>query len=138
MAFRRTLFDCIGGFDLALDAGMPAHGGGDMEMFYRTVASGHTLRYEPAALVRHIHRPDDAALQRRVYDQARSFGAYLLRVAHNQPSRRAAVLKFMLRWWMGDRLFRGLIGGLLRRDRRAYQFALDAIRGSCSALGCLP
>jgi GT2 family glycosyltransferase len=56
MAFRRTtLVDC-GGFDGALDVGTPTGGGGDLDMFNRVIASGGVLRYEPAAVVSHVHR----------------------------------------------------------------------------------
>src|SRR5207253_480742 len=42
MAFRRALFDEIGGFDTALDVGTVTNGGGDLEMFYRVLRSGHS------------------------------------------------------------------------------------------------
>ncbi|MGH7230430.1 MAG: glycosyltransferase family 2 protein, partial [Nitrospiraceae bacterium] len=56
MAFRRDIFADIGAFDVALDVGTPSGSGGDLEMFHRLVAKGHTLVYEPAALVWHVHR----------------------------------------------------------------------------------
>lgn len=62
MAFRRELFDRVGLFDPALDVGRPGCGAGDIEFLYRTVSGGHTLRYEPAAMVRHgacLPRPAD-------------------------------------------------------------------------------
>jgi GT2 family glycosyltransferase len=134
MAFRRTLFEAIGDFDVALDVGTPASGAGDIEFFYRTVAAGYTLRYEPAAMVRHVHRRDDASLKRQIYNNGRSFAAYLLTIARNQPRRRVAVLRFALRWWVWDWLLRRLLSSLIRRDRWTFRFALAELWGSCSAL----
>ena len=58
MAYRRSLFDQIGYFDPALDVGTVTNGGGDLEMFFRVLKEGHTLVYEPGAIVRHRHRRD--------------------------------------------------------------------------------
>ncbi|MEB3295333.1 MAG: glycosyltransferase [Synechococcales bacterium] len=63
MAFRRSLFARIGGFDPALDVGTVTGGAGDLEMFLRVLRSGGALVYEPAAIVRHQHRRDWAALR---------------------------------------------------------------------------
>lgn len=134
MAFRRPLFETIGDFDVALDVGTPTNGAGDIEFFYRAVAAGYALRYEPAAMVRHIHRRDNAALKRQIYNNGRSFVAYLLTIARNEPQRRAAVLWFTLRWWVWDWLLRRLIRSLIRRDKWTLRFALIELWGSCSGL----
>jgi glycosyltransferase involved in cell wall biosynthesis len=134
MAFRRALFEAIGGFDVTLDVGTPIGGAGDIEFFYRTVAAGYTLRYEPAAMVRHVHRRDSASLQRQVYYNGRSFTAYLLTIGRNEPGKRAAILQFALRRWVWDWLLRRLISGLIKRDRWTLRFALTELWGSCSAL----
>ena len=135
MAFRRSLFAMIGSFDVALDVGTPTCGGGDIEFFYRAVAAGHTLRYEPAALVRHVHRRDQAALTRQIYNNGRSFAAYLMTIARNEPSRRRAVFWFALRWWMWPWLLRRLLGSIVRRDSWTFRMALTELRGSLSAPG---
>jgi glycosyltransferase involved in cell wall biosynthesis len=133
IAFRRTLFEAIGGFDVALDVGTPTGGAGDIEFFYRTVAAGHILRYEPAAMVRHVHRRESASLQRQIYNNGRSFTAYLLTVARDHPRRRAAILRFALRRWVWGWLLRRLISSLIKRDRWTFRFALTELWGSCSA-----
>jgi glycosyltransferase involved in cell wall biosynthesis len=51
MAFRREAFDVVGGFDEALDCGTPAKAAGDLDMFYRILAAGYSIRYQPGALV---------------------------------------------------------------------------------------
>jgi glycosyltransferase involved in cell wall biosynthesis len=135
MAFRRSLFEAIGGFDVALDAGTPAGGAGDIEFFYRLLSAGYVLRYEAAALVRHVHRRDDAGLQQQIYNNGRSFVAYLLTVARNQPHRRMALFRFALRWWLWEWLFRRLLTGVIKRDRWTYSFALAELRGALSGPG---
>jgi glycosyltransferase involved in cell wall biosynthesis len=133
MAFRRNLFEAIGDFDVALDVGTPTNGAGDIEFFFRTVAAGYALRYEPAAMIRHVHRRDDASLQRQVYNNGRGFAAYLLTVARNRPQRRTAVLRFALRRWVWGWLLRRLISSLIQRDRWTFRFALTELWGCCSA-----
>jgi len=134
MAFRRPLFAAIGCFDPALDVGTPAGGAGDLEFFQRLVAEGHALRYEPAAMVYHLHRRDDWGLRRQIYQNGRSFGAYLLTVARSYPRRRAEVLRFTLRWWLWDWLLKRLLKGVLRRDRLTRDQALTELRGACTAV----
>ena len=78
MAIRRDWLAARGGFDTALDVGTPAHGGGDLDMFHRTLAAGGTLRYQPSAIVHHYHRREMRALRRQLYDNGRAFGVYLI------------------------------------------------------------
>ena len=56
MALRRSVLDLIGPFDEVLDAGTPTLSGGDTELFYRIIANGFQIVYEPAALSWHRHR----------------------------------------------------------------------------------
>ena len=114
MAFRRRLFTVVGSFDIALDVGTPSGGGGDVEMFHRLVAHGHTLIYEPAALVWHTHRRDAASLRRLVHNNGRSFGSYLLTCAYNRTVSRLSIFKFAICNWIG--------GWLVRRLFRPGQF----------------
>ncbi len=115
MAFRRAIFDQVGGFDTALDVGTPARGGGDLDMFYRVLASGAVARYAPEALVWHTHRRDFAALRRQLRDNGRSFGVYLMtRWNEATPDGRSGLGRFQVAryatgtWlrWMGGRVVR--------------------------------
>lgn len=133
MAFRRALFDAIGDFDVALDVGTPTSGGGDLEFFYRAVAAGYALHYEPAAMVYHLHRRDDAALQQQIFSNGRSFGAYLLTIARNEPQKRARVVGFALRWWLWDWLLQRVLRSLTRRDGREFRLGLTELLGACTA-----
>ncbi|NIZ91116.1 glycosyltransferase family 2 protein [Kineococcus rubinsiae] len=65
-AVRREEVLALGGFDTALDVGTPTGGGGDLELYFRVLAAGGLVAYEPAAVVLHRHRADVAQLQRQL------------------------------------------------------------------------
>lgn len=67
IAFRTEVVRALGGFAVDLGAGTPAHGGEDLDVLRRVVAAGHTLVYEPSALLWHAHRRSDEALRRQMY-----------------------------------------------------------------------
>jgi GT2 family glycosyltransferase len=113
MAFRRQVFDRIGGFDPALDVGTCTNGGGDLEMFFRILKHGHTLVYEPAALVRHRHRRAYEQLRTQIANNGIGFYSYLVRTACCYRDERAAVARLGLwwfRWWNVRRFTRALLG----------------------------
>ncbi|CAN5791963.1 hypothetical protein BH09VER1_BH09VER1_19080 [soil metagenome] len=58
MAFRRSVFEKLGGFDERLGAGA-AGCSEDSEFWYRMLNAGLSLRYEPLAVVDHFHRVDE-------------------------------------------------------------------------------
>ena len=55
-SFRREAFKQLGGFDDRFGGGAPLKACDDTEMFYRILKSGHSIVYEPGAVVRHKHR----------------------------------------------------------------------------------
>jgi GT2 family glycosyltransferase len=67
MAFRANALRALGGFAVDLGAGTPAHGGEDLDVTRRMVSAGHTVVYEPAALMWHRHRRSMEALQRQMF-----------------------------------------------------------------------
>ncbi|NNL54318.1 MAG: glycosyltransferase, partial [Woeseia sp.] len=112
MAFRRSLLIELGGFDNALDCGAPLPGGGDLDIFCRVIASGATLRYEPAAMVYHEHRRDWPGLKEQY---AQSWGkahmAYVQKLIRYGPYRGRALV--YAAWWLAHELKqigRALIG----------------------------
>lgn len=107
MAFRRSLFDQIGGFNPALDVGTLTHGGGDLEMFFRVLQTGRTLVYEPAAFVRHRHRRTYAQLRAQLAADGMGFMACLVSCAVAFPSERPAIMRTVA-WWSGWMLRRFL------------------------------
>jgi glycosyltransferase involved in cell wall biosynthesis len=133
MAVRRAVFNAINGFDIALDVGTATCGGGDIEFFYRVVASGYALQYEPMAVVRHTHRRDQASFRRQIYNNGRSFAAYLMTIARNEPQRRRAVLWFGARWWVWNWLLVRIFVSFGKRDWWTLRLALIEFRGACSA-----
>lgn len=143
MAYRRSEFDRIGGFDPALGAGTPAGGGDDLEMFHRVLAADGVLRYEPAAIVRHRHRRTMPELR----EQMTANGALWSMMASARAGRRARTRQvvrvmhwYARRWWAG-RILRaaiipervplrlplaevaGTVGSAIRRDYRRSQRA---------------
>ncbi len=67
MAFRSEAFKALGGFAVELGPGTPTWGGEDIDLLRRVVSSGHTLVYEPAALLWHFHRRSYKALRKQMF-----------------------------------------------------------------------
>ncbi|HYF29569.1 MAG TPA: glycosyltransferase [Chitinophagaceae bacterium] len=125
MAFRKQVFDSIGGFDTALDVGTPSHGGGDVEMFHRLVAKGHLFVYDPSMLVWHYHRREANALKKQIFDNGRSFGVYLINCFVHRTVRRSTILWFLLVEW----LFRWNLKNLFRNKSIPAIYTLAEIWG---------
>ena len=73
MAFRTSALRALGGFRLTLGTGTPALGGEDLEVFATIASRGATIAFEPAALVRHSHRPSEELF----LSQVRGYGVGL-------------------------------------------------------------
>ena len=129
MAFRRSFFEIEGQFDPALDVGTPANGGGDLEMFFRVLKTGHALVYEPAAMVRHRHRRDYASLREQLTNNGVGFFAYLVRTARAYPSERSAVLRLGV-WWLWWWNLRRLARAILRPSAFPIDLVLTELKGS--------
>ena len=65
MAFRRAVFDRVGGFDERLGAGASGCSE-DSELWYRLLAGGGSCCFEPRAVVQHHHREDWDGLRRQI------------------------------------------------------------------------
>lgn len=85
MAFSRRVLEESGGFDAALGAGTLARGGDDLCAFFEVVQRGHTLVYEPGAIVLHRHAEELPALKRQVYGYGVGLTAYLTRSLVKHP-----------------------------------------------------
>jgi glycosyltransferase involved in cell wall biosynthesis len=86
MAFRAEALEAMGGFDETLGVGTKARGGDDLAAFYDVIRAGHRLVYEPAALVRHHHHVDTAAVRRLAYAYGIGLSAYLTRAVVERPA----------------------------------------------------
>jgi GT2 family glycosyltransferase len=122
MAYRRSVFADIGPFDPALDVGTESQGGGDLEMFFRVLQAGHTLAYEPSALVRHRHRRDYAQLRTQITNFGLGFYAYLARTGMEYPHLRFAISRFAFGW-----LWRRNVRRLLASFMQPWPFPRDLI-----------
>jgi glycosyltransferase involved in cell wall biosynthesis len=82
MAFRRDLFDRIGGFDVRLGSGRFFAGADEAELVYRGLKSGSRLLYAPNVLVYHDHdRLTLGQACRLEYGYAKGCAAYLIKHA---------------------------------------------------------
>src|SRR5690606_26677154 len=68
----------IGLFDEALGAGTPAPVGEDTYLFYRVLAAGFRIVYEPAAVVWHRHRSEMSELRAQIFGYSAGHVAYHL------------------------------------------------------------
>jgi glycosyltransferase involved in cell wall biosynthesis len=72
MAFRRSVFTEVGLFDELLDVGA-AGCSGDSEMWYRILKNGHSILYNPRAIVFHEHRKEIENLKKQLFYYMRGF-----------------------------------------------------------------
>lgn len=131
MAFRKDVLAHVGGFDPALDVGTATEGGGDLEMFHRVLAAGHTAIYEPQALVRHLHRRDLRSWWRQMRGNGRGYAAYLEAVALRHPEQAGQVMRHRLQWHL-RRHGRGLVRAALARDAAEVLERVAEASGSAS------
>jgi GT2 family glycosyltransferase len=129
MAFRRSVFDRVGGFDERLDAGA-AGCSGDSELWYRVLAAGYACRYVPAAVSFHHHRRERGALDAQLHAYMRGHVAALLvqfqRHGHLGNVRRLAL---SLPYYYAKLFVRHLRRGDRRRTQTLREEVLGALSG---------
>ena len=128
MAVRRDVVRGLGGFDNALDTGAPLPGGGDLDMFYRIIRAGHTLVYEPSALVFHRHRRKMRELRRQYWSWGIGFTSFAAKSYRTDPPAR----RHFRRVVKGEfkRVFFQLVKSLLGRHVVPPTFPLAQLWGS--------
>jgi GT2 family glycosyltransferase len=92
MAFRSRTLREVGGFDVALGAGTDARGGEDLLMFARLAWRGYSIAFDPAAIVYHTHRRDEASLERQIYGYGLGYGALLTALVLDDPRHLGRIL----------------------------------------------
>ncbi len=112
MAIRRDIVKDVGYFDEALDVGTPSQSGGDQEFFYRVLARGYRIVYEPRALVWHRHRKDWQAFRQTLYGYGVGVFAWWTRAL--LVEREYSLLKIAPSWF-GQYYLRNLLRSLLKR-----------------------
>jgi GT2 family glycosyltransferase len=128
MAFRRSVMECVGFFDEALDGGTPTHSGGDTEMFSRIMSRGYRIVYEPAALNWHRHRQTREELRRTIYGYG--VGVYAFWTRSLLMEKDLGVLRAAFVWFFRYQL-RALLRSLLRRPNSLpLDLILAEIKGS--------
>jgi GT2 family glycosyltransferase len=85
MAYRVDALRTAGGFDPVLGAGTPARGGDDLAGFLRVIRRGHTLAYQPSAIIWHHHRREYDGLRRQARHYGVGLGAYLTDAIVREP-----------------------------------------------------
>jgi GT2 family glycosyltransferase len=114
-AVRRSIALEIGGFDEALDLGPRLAGGGDIDMFWRLLARGHEIIYEPRAVVRHEHRRSLEEAYTQIAEHQRALIAVLTKAMATSPGRFRPWVATFLAWRLAKPGMR-LLRRLLRRD----------------------
>lgn len=108
MAVRRSIRECIGLFDPALDAGTPALAGGDTDLFRRILQRGYRIAYDPRAVNWHRHRRSMDELRQQIFGyEVAAFAMYTKGLLfEGDPAAVVAVAKWlkkeipqMLRSW---------------------------------------
>ncbi|MFI6844064.1 glycosyltransferase [Kitasatospora sp. NPDC050467] len=122
MAFRTDVLRAVGGFDPATGPGTLARGGEDLLAFFRVLNAGHTVVYQPDAIVWHRHRRSMEALNTQIFGFGAGFGAYLTAAVARQPRLLATLARRLpygvWRWHITHRLgVRTGRAGHVRADR---------------------
>ncbi|CAN5682476.1 hypothetical protein BH23GEM3_BH23GEM3_08160 [soil metagenome] len=133
MAFRRRVFNRIGGFDTALGPGTPSGGADDLDIFHRVLTAGMKLRYEPTALVWHHHRGDMRALRRQIHDNGRAFGVFLIKTWRSGAVEGREMLRFAVGQWWWSWLVTHVGRSLLKRHRLPLRLVLAELYGAHTA-----
>lgn len=113
LAVRRELALRLGGFDEALDLGQPLPGGGDHDMLWRILQSGHDVIYEPAARAWHEHRRELEPAVTQIVEHQRALVALLTKTARGARGRARLPILAFLGWRLvkpGVRLVRRAVG----------------------------
>jgi GT2 family glycosyltransferase len=104
MAVNRAAALAIGGFDEALDTGRDLPGGGDLDLYYRSVRAGYRATYEPTCVVFHQHRREMPALRRQYGDSwGRAYMAFAAKSMTHDPTMRRVWL-WHVAWWFSKQL----------------------------------
>ena len=148
MAFRREVFSRIGVFDERLGAGA-AGCSEDSEFWYRILAAGMMVKYEPRAVVWHTHRAGREAFQSQMHQiDARLVAALLVQFEKHRHAGNIRQVFLTLPYHYRQRLkrlshqgdwtlLRAEMGGMLRDFGLTPGGSFRGPRRSCFKTRCL-
>jgi glycosyltransferase involved in cell wall biosynthesis len=128
MILRRSALSRAGLFAEDLGPGTRARAADETDLFYRLLAEGGRVAFDPSRLVWHRHRRDLPALRRIVFEYGVAVTAFALRslARYREP----AALRVLV-WWWAVHLRRQLAAILLRRPgRMPFRVFLAELGGS--------
>jgi glycosyltransferase involved in cell wall biosynthesis len=129
MAFRKSVFEKVGYFNELLDVGA-AGCNGDSEMWFRILAGGHAIDYNPLAIVHHEHRKELSGLKKQIFFYMRGFAAAaLLQQQQQQQAGYRRHLLVVLPKFYAKLIKRGFPGYTLR-----YRTLREEIKGIVSGI----
>jgi GT2 family glycosyltransferase len=132
MAFRTQVLRRLGGFDPLLGSAGPVRAGEDIDVLLRLVLAGHSLVYEPRAVVWHAHKREMRDLRPTIYRYGVGLSAVMAKQLVTDRAGRRALLR---------RLPRGVLFALApgseknSRKRPGYPASLTALEVCGMALG---
>ena len=112
MALHRKVLACVSAFDEALGVGTRTRSGCDHELFFRILARGYKIVYEPEALSWHRHRRTWEETRKTFY--AYGVGVYAFWTRSLLVEKEFGVFRVGWAWFYGSQ-FPNLIRSLLRR-----------------------
>jgi GT2 family glycosyltransferase len=117
MAFRRSVFSRVGGFDADLRSAE------DTEIFFRIIRAGFELVYEPKAVVFHRHPRTYKELRRILHFMGHGHINSLLKIARRDPLYQRRALSEASAWFWSFQL-RDRLCGRLKGRRQNYPMGL--------------
>ncbi len=129
MAFKKDVLRKVGYFDERLDVGA-AGCSGDSELWYRILANGFSIQYNPRSVVHHLHRESMNGLHKQLYSYMRGFAVAIL-IQHKAFGHSGNIrhLFFHVPKYYAYLLLRGF-----PRYRFRYRTVLSEMRGLISGL----
>jgi GT2 family glycosyltransferase len=127
-AARTDLVRTLGGYDCRLGAGSSSSGGEDIDLIYRMLRAGATIRYCPEAIVRHERV---TAVRRRA--TRRSYGRGIGAFIGLRGRERDLHVGMLLLWWVLQRLAM-LARAALYIDRRGVMEEAIVLAGTAAGL----
>jgi GT2 family glycosyltransferase len=109
MAFRRTAFASIGGFDERLGRGCTINHSEENYAFFRLVDAGFYVAYTPDAMVFHL---DTVRSGEETLEEIAMAAAYLCFLAWHHPVRALRISRYCVGWLRGQRRDWRVPGGL--------------------------